>query len=863
MSITGCFRAKIATGRVDVEAGKAVLDWLEAYKADYADKVAANEAVRMAAKDAATRAIDMAEKETARAMRDMAVRVEILERSATYEASVHALANTKGDFGFGNKAPVTTKYGFIPVKVGSDDAPAMGYGIRSILARDVYDILPGGMNVYHKARILRGEAHSLFREVIERLKPTMAGLKSDAVLDEQLGRAVVDGANDAQPLARAMAVAWKNTDEHLVKRFNDAGGNIAARDRYLPQRHDTAKVKAAQKQQWIDFTRGLLDLTQMVDRVTGEPLSPARLNEVLGQVYDTISRDGVDEAAPNSGFRPAGLLADKGADARILHFKDFESWQSYRERFGDGSSIFELMTHHIETMSRDIALLELTGSNTGAMRRFIENMYEKKIAAIQGNADINNPGEMAATIKQVNKAINALKRDRDFTLSVFDDVTGQSRIAVDSALARFMSNTRAWLSSAQLGSAVISAISDNGTLAATARLNDLPVTQVLARATAYMADGTSEITAAQFGFVADTLMQGARQTDTYMGETIATGLASQVSTAVMRVQGLRKWTAAARNAFGMEYLAQITNKLGLDFDALPEKTLAAFRRYGINADDWNAIRNTAPREVAPGALMLNPMDIKSRAASEKLRQMINTQMDYAVIEADPLSRAYIQRGTRPGTVQGEVLRAIGQYKTFPVTMMMMHFGRALSRGWDGGRLSHAALTFSLVWVLGAAAMQAKEITQGREPLSLDPSTEVGRKAWLRALLQSGGLGIYGDLLGQDKTRYGNSWAATLAGPTVGMAESVLGQFLLKNITLTAQGKETHFAGDALYIGARYLPGQSLWYARLAFQREVVDQMALMIDERAPERMRKLEEKAMQDWNQSFFSPPGSSIFRRN
>jgi hypothetical protein len=335
----------------------------------------------------------------------------------------------------------------------------------------------------------------------------------------------------------------------------------------------------------------------------------------------------------------------------------------------------------------------------------------------------------------------------------------------------------------------------------------------------------------------------------------------QMSTALIRASGLRRWTAVLRNAFAMEWMAQLANKSGQAFDQLDERTLKAFARYGITETQWDAMRRSQPFEPEPGATLLRPVDVADRDASERFLRMLNQEMDHAVIETDANTRALLTQGTRPGTLEGEMLRAGALYKGFPVTFFAMHFGRAFARGWDGDRLGHGALTLLAVWGMGALAMQAKEISQGRDPLSLDPSEAAGRKAWIKALFQSGGLGIFGDLVAQDKTRMGNSWAATLAGPQVGLAESVFGQWLIKNTQLAAAGKETHFAGDALYIGARYLPGSSLWYARLALQRAVFDQAALMIDERAPERFRRIEREAREKFAQDFWAPPGEAPFR--
>jgi hypothetical protein len=251
-----------------------------------------------------------------------------------------------------------------------------------------------------------------------------------------------------------------------------------------------------------------------------------------------------------------------------------------------------------------------------------------------------------------------------------------------------------------------------------------------------------------------------------------------------------------------------------------------------------------------------------RSASEKFQRLIDTEMDYAIIEGDPVTRALMIGDSKPGSLGGETRRAVSMYRSFPATFVMMHFSRAAARGWDGARLSHSALAFATMTMLGVLAMQTKEISNGRDPLSLDPTTGNGLRAWGKATLQGGGFGVFGDILFLDQTKQGNSWAATLAGPLAASAESILGDFVIKNIQQAGKGQDTHFAGDALYALGRHIPGSSLWFTRLAFQRAVLDQLALTADPRARERFARIEAQAKKDWGQSYWLPPGRTEPRR-
>ncbi len=164
----------------------------------------------------------------------------------------------------------------------------------------------------------------------------------------------------------------------------------------------------------------------------------------------------------------------------------------------------------------------------------------------------------------------------------------------------------------------------------------------------------------------------------------------------------------------------------------------ALSRYGIGEADWNLIRNTVSHEPRPDAVLVRPMDVAEgaapahRAAAEKFQRMIDTEMDYAVIEGDPVTRALMIGDSQPGSLGGETRRAVGVSRSFPATFVMMHFSRAAARGWDGTRLSHSALAFAAMTALGALSMQTKEIASGWDPLSLDPTTGNGLRAWGKA-----------------------------------------------------------------------------------------------------------------------------------
>ncbi|KQW22152.1 hypothetical protein ASC80_01775 [Afipia sp. Root123D2] len=857
MTARKCFVRKISAGKVSSRSGRQILDMMNAFEEEYQRTLGDAAGGRQAALDAAEIAKSEAARKADQTRGSIIAQSNVLRSIAAYDGTVVQLRETPGDLGFGNKAPPT---------LGKDQS-TLGFAVRSLLARDPFEISSWN-NVHYLARNIRGVAHAAFADTIEFLRPKKLGFQAEATRELDVLRAVY-GQGTTQPEAGLAAQAWAKVAKSLGDQYRAAGGVLAERENWrLPNPAiDAAKVRALGADRFRQLVRDHADRADMLDWDTGAPLNDARFNQLL----DSVTSDIIDGpqgpvTAARSG-RP--MLANQRDMARFFSWKSAESWQAIADAVGTHQSVFETMTNHIKGMADDIAALRVLGPNPEATKTFIHNLFDREAARLAVTAGANaTPADLAAAVKTNRGIESRIKLEKRLFDDLYAEVTGSNQVAVNTTFATGMANARHWLSATQLGSAIISSFTDPGSLAMVARFNGLPVMNTLQRATAMMTEKGSEIFVAQQGLVLDSLAHAAGQVDRIMGEEIRTGLAQKLSSANIRASGLRKWTAMLRGAFGLEMMAHVARERGKAFAALSDEFRGALSRYGIAEGDWDLIRATAPHEPQPNAVLVRPIDIAEgatpahRAAADKFQRMIDTEMDYAVIEGDPVTRALMIGDSKPGSLGGETRRAVSMYRSFPATFVMMHFSRAAARGWDGSRLAHSALAFSVMTALGVLSMQTKEVASGRDPLSLDPTTGNGLRAWGKAVLQGGGFGVFGDILFLDQTRYGNSWAATLAGPLASSAESILGDFVIKNIQQAGKGQETHFAGDALYALGRHIPGSSLWFSRLAFQRGVLDQLALMADPRARERFARIEGQAKKEWGQDYWLPPGRTETRR-
>lgn len=848
MSARDCFTGKMASGIVPRNAGQRLLNMVEQFQREHekvlggpeAERLAATEAVEVARGEAAVRA-----DQTRRAI---IAQADLLERWQSTDARVAELRKQVGDFGFGNKAPPG---------LGKNQT-TLGVAARAVLSPEPFDLAPGP-NVFKTAELYRAKAHSILAETIEALRPRNVGFTAQTMNGLDLLRALY-GRGDGHPDAPAWAQAVQKTYRFLADAYRAAGGQLGVLENYRISNPsiDVLKARAIGPGRYKQLVRETMDRERMIDYATGKPMTDARFERFLDEHARNVIEG--EDGLPSGAVKGRPMLANSRDYARALHFKDAESWMRFAETVGEHADVFETVMDYVHSMANDIAQLKLMGPNPEAWKRFVIDLFGREPARLRVEASADAPTkQIARTVRANQKVEGRVGLERKMFENLFSEVTGQNKIPVNIELGRRLGDARQWLSATQLGSALLSSFNDTGTLAMAARFNGLPVMNVVRHSTTMMTEKGSEVFTAQQGLLADTIAQAAGAAERISGEVIRTGIAGKLASANIRLSGLRRWTAIWRASFGLEWMAHLARERGKRFADLDPKNQEAFARYGITEADWDAIRSMAPSEPRPNALLVRPIDLLDAGREDlalKLHHLIFTEMDHAVIDQNPLARSFILGQSRPGTIGGETRRAVGMYRSFTVTFMVQQFGRALARGWDGSRLGHGALTFVALTGLGALSMQAKEIAAGRDPLSLDPSSRHGVLGWGKAILQGGGLGAFSDILSVDKTRYGNTWASYLAGPMFSTTESVLGNFVLKNLQAAAKGEETHFLGDAAYIGGRLMPGSSLWFGRAAFQRGVLDQMALMADPRAPDRFRRIEEQSQREWGQRHWWQPG-------
>lgn len=717
-----------------------------------------------------------------------------------------------------------------------------GAGVAAVFARDAFG-LAGYSNIEARARAVKGEAQARFVAALDAFRSRNLGLTRDLPGLREMVREHYAPGSTGNTVAGNAARAWRDTEGFLARRFNEAGGNLPERENYFPQAWESSRVRAdgeAAFRAWMrhEYEAGRLNIRSFD---TGERLGRELAFAIIDGAYARIATDGISDLVPGR-FQASANLAERHNQARVFEWTSADAWLGFNDRYGAGDAgIYDLLTGHIGGRARDIAMLEIMGPN---------------------------PGQMARTLID-----EATKRGENRYLTwklegIWDHVSGAANSPVSQWLADTMRGVRAWLTAAKLGSATLSAQTDFATVRATAAWNGMNTSAVMRRYLGLLKPGENadQLLAVRLGLVADGWAQRAAGAMRDQADLVGNDLAGRVADTVLRASGLSAHTQAGKWAFGMEFLGELADQAGRSLEQMKPELQRAFRTYGITAEDWDLIRARGvfeeegarfiyPEQVVRGGPdMAPPGDPRAaQGAASRLLEMVQTETNFAIVEPGALERALVLGKTRPGTLSGEFLRSTMQFKSFPVSMMTRHLMRGIESVRAGDRGRYLVATGVSLTVMGALAMQLKEMAKGRDPRDMTAPT-----FWGAAFMQGGGAGLFGDFLSSAVNRADRSfYLSAVGGPMAGLADD-LARLTGGNIQGLAENKDTHAGRELARFIQTNAPGTSLWYARLALDRLLWDRLHELADPDHARRAQRLQERVMRDTGQRFFWRPGET-----
>lgn len=728
----------------------------------------------------------------------------------------------------------------------------------------------GIQSIESATRAIRDDALSRMLDVIDQTKGKFLGLFQN----EQGNLALVQelhGQDSGSATAKAAARSFQDIAEQLRLRFNRAGGDVGQLDDWaMPRDHSQIKV-ARDQAQWVSDHLKWANRGKYLNE-DGTPMNDQQLTEFLGHAWQTLATGGLNKLQPGA-VAGNGMRANRGSESRQIHYKDAESFIAAQQAYGD-KNLLELLIGHVDRAARDIAMVEALGPNPNhQMRYFLEEGQKQQM-----DKALDIPG------KKGEKARGAVEKQRKRIESLYEEVAGTREPPVSAALANGFDTYRALNVGGRLGSAVITGITDQGTLGLTASMNGMPVMKVFEVEARMLnpADATDRRQAQRAGLGINQMIgslnrfgaDGLGTTEAIAGR--AAKFSQAMASKVMQVSGMNAMTAGAQRAFGavmMDTIGSMTRRFQ-DFANMDAADAKRLQGMGVTDTDWSVWRLAQPEDwrgvgdevltansiyrikdadLVPLARQLKttPQRLKDQAATKLLGTVLD-ETNMAIIEPGAREKALMYGGNERGTVKGELWRSFWQFKSFSIAMMMRHARRGMAQdGW--GKAGYLAALMATTTVLGGMAIQLGEVAMGRDPKNmLDDETlgVPGLRFGMAAFLKGGSLGLYGDFLFSDTSQGGSSPLAAIGGPIAGDLEQI---FKLKDSA--AEGEVNQTGGKLVRLAKSHLPFANLWYTKAATDHLIFNQLQEYF---SPGYLRRMKQRARKEFGQSFWWEPGDT-----
>ena len=713
-----------------------------------------------------------------------------------------------------------------------------GGAIREVLAN-------GGEgrveDLYHTQKAIRRRLFFGLESFIEKHAKNLIGQTREKANLADVHRELL-GETTGNQNAAAMARSLREAYETARVMFNQEGGNIPKLVNWAPQKWNKSYFKIARRDEWVRDMMEAADWDRIIDPLTGRAFGAGNASEAfLRASFDAIRTGGANKLEP-SFARRGTALANQYQDMRQLHFKNADGWMKMAEKWGS-PDLFDATMGYLETMSRDIARLKILGRNP-------ESSLEYMIQV----------ANLEAT-KLTDEAISRVDTEASRARNLLANISGDLSHAESEFMGNFFSGLRNVMSSAQLGSAIASSMTDSITITSASKGLGLNTMRLFERSTKAMLKGQTQDDLKRMLGVLETSMETSAAMMKFMGEASGPEITRRMASFTIRAQGLAHLTDINRMVFQTEIMGKWAADAAKPFDQIEPAMKRALEKSGVTADDWDLFRSQQSFEAQSGGRFLVPRDILDRADLDqaarenlfaKFQNMVEREVDTAVPSRDIRAESILLNGTRRGNLAGEFIRGGLQYKAFPISYMMNTIRRTREIEGVGWKIGYVAFNIAAMTLMGGLVIQIKNLIKGKEPDEM--SNDV---FWARAALQGGGLGLMGDFIASETNRFGGGIAETMLGPQVGLASDLI-DLTAGNAVQAYLGTDTKIRKEATDLLKRYTPGSSLWQVRLVTERLVWDQLQLMIDPEAPQYLRERARNQENATGTGFWWEPGEA-----
>lgn len=668
------------------------------------------------------------------------------------------------------------------------------------------------------------------------------------------------GEDTGNSTAKQIASELGKMYDDLRNRFNAAGGNIGdlGDDFGFNTIWHSDKLKDAGVQQWLDDALKNIDRSKYVD-VDGNPLTNDQIKEMISYSFESITTDGLNKLNVGEMHQGGGKVTNRMSQSRVLHWKNADAWLEMQQKYG-ALPFVDLIDFHIDTMAKNIALVEKFGSNPNRAFELLAQEAKRIDDASGIKTNVLTDGIRRATTMY----------------DVFANREMNNGSEVWSALGVAY---RAWNVSTMLGSALFASLSDIAPMIKLARMHNLSVAKLMGNLVKElnpfnpkdreilfsMGIAVDEITSSLGRFAAEDL------TSVYDRASQAARISNTAASTIMRASLLNAWTRATKAAWSKtlmnKYADLPKNKKWAQLDVEDQGFL---KSVGLDERTWEVMSLAEPMKDGSGNPLMttqsilnipddqlkhlgDPVEVKNQAVKKYFSHVLDEQ-GMAIIEAGLRDRTKLYGKTHGGSLVGFMARNMMQFKSFPVAFLMRHGTRALR----DGAFSTTPFTYMIplamgMGVMGALSLQLGEIASGNNPLPMwdDEDPDVALGFMTRSMMKGGGLTLLGDIVVAGADTSGRDGRDFLLGP-IGGDMVKLGQLTAGTANQILNGKDVTNKTNQIYMLAKNkIPGQNLWYTKTAMNRLMFDDIQNMIAPDYQEKYkRKMQKQGRSQWWES-------------
>lgn len=658
-----------------------------------------------------------------------------------------------------------------------------------------------------------------------------------------------------------LAKSVQDVLEQLRQHYNRYGGDIKKLANYgIPQSHSHYKVIQAGEGEWIKTTFPMVDRSKYRHE-NGKLMNDAEVKEVLKAVYQTIASEGHNKASvqahavQSESDLPVGFnMQALHQHHREVHFKDADSWVAYQEQFGE-VNFHDLLSNHIRRMSTEIGMMQTFGSNP------------EKLVKQLGHNLLNKMMQDPKYVKEHRK----IQKQATLINKHYDELAGQA-LPVDSNLAQVGGMLRSWTVATKMGSAFITAFSDQATMKLASEMHGIAYTKVFGKHIKQFKNKEDRDFAISIGLGVREMSNALVRFGDDDISSASTKLASantktrKIANAVIRASGLNHITASAKRAFGASLMHHVSNLNSVKaWDQLGPKDKKMLEGGGIKEDDWTLLKQIDRTEAPSGEKLVTNKDIfnasddlfldtfqvdRTGYSAQELsdiafrlkEQLANKYMNYiytetnaAVLEVGARESTFMGLGRERGTVGNELSRFFWQFKQFPLSVIMRQWTRGMAQGTPQEKFVYFAKLFAYTTVMGALVGQIQNLTQGKD---LDDPTTLD--FYLKSIVKGGSASFLADAISATSDPTERSIkdfvipAAFKDVMSVGTMVSGAGEAYLTE-------RDSSYGAEAVNTIKNNIPFQNLWYSRLIFDRLVIAELQEVFDEGYRERKQRRQE----------------------